>query len=309
MIRNLFRIALFFAASSGFAATITVNSLSDGSGCSLRNAILAANTNAVVGTCTAGEVYPPFVDSIVISVTGTYAPSSALPAITEPADITATLPNFVLDGTGAGATTTGLAMSAAGTVRGLVIQNFGGYGVDITASGVNLYGNRIGTDPTATSAASNCTGIGSSGAGVRILSTATNVNTIEVGGTTQADHNVISGNQCHGVLIDASGSGLLSATVQGNYIGTTFCGCDAIPNSGYGVVTQGAKAHVVIGSQFPFGTNCQGRCNVIASNVLGQIKISNGLGTSVENNVIGANANMSSGLPADTTSQTGDGIL
>lgn len=58
-----------FAAHAATAATITVNSLADpgdGTTCTLRQAIGAANTNAVVGTCTAGDdIGGP--DSIVFS--------------------------------------------------------------------------------------------------------------------------------------------------------------------------------------------------------------------------------------------------
>lgn len=46
-------VSTFLPAASLLATTITVNSLTDASGCSLRNAIVAANTNAASGGCTA----------------------------------------------------------------------------------------------------------------------------------------------------------------------------------------------------------------------------------------------------------------
>jgi hypothetical protein len=307
MTRHLLRLALCIATLSASAATITVDSLSDASGCSLRNAIIASNTGTATVGCTAGSPG----GAINITVSGTYSPTSALPAVTQFTDITATLGNFVLDGTSAGAASTGLTMNAGGTIRGLVIQNFGGSGIEVLSSTVNLYGNRIGTDAGGFNAAPNCTGVGNAGAGVRIAASTSNVNTINIGGAPAADHNVISGNQCHGISIVQSGAAFLGGlNVSGNYIGGNWCGCDAIPNSGYGIVTNASNTQhlsVFIGSQFGLGNSCTGACNVIASNVLGQIHVIDGVVSSVAN-VIGANANMTAGLPTDA-SPTGDGIL
>ena len=313
MIRKLLCFALLCAAASVHAATITVNSLSDATGCSLRNAIIAANTDTATVGCTAGEA-PPFIDAITISVSGTYSPTTPLPATTGYESITATLANFVLDGTSAGATTNGLTIGGMNvTVRGLVVQNFGGSGIEVVGtSGIVVAGNRVGTDPTGTTAAPNCTGVGMAGGGIHLLATTTQMSIVTIGGATAADRNVISGNQCSGLLVEADQAALLSATAEGNNIGTNYCGCDALPNAGYGVQVEGRQANFLLGTMDPFTTVCNGHCNVIASNALGQVLVHSNLsgqGTQIRHNVIGANANMTAGLPTDTSISTGDGIL
>jgi hypothetical protein len=313
MIRKLLGLALLITATSASAATITVDSLSDASGCSLRNAIVAANTNTATVGCAAGQVAPT-TDSIVISVAGTYSPTTALPATTEAVTITGTLPNFILSGTSAGATASGLTLNSGNTtVRGLVIQNFGGSGIEILGfQGIVVAGNRIGTDASATTAAPNCTGVGNAGGGIHLLATTSQIGLLTIGGSTAADRNVISGNQCSGILAEANQTALLAATAEGNYIGTNYCGCDSLPNTGYGVQVEGNKAVFNLGTMDTFTTVCNGHCNVIASNALGQVKVNNGLngtGTNVRHNVIGANANMTAGLPTDPMVSTGDGVL
>jgi CSLREA domain-containing protein len=80
-------------ATPAHASTIAVNSLSDGADpgkCTLREAIAAANTNAAVGACAAGSVFPE-VDTITINFSRfickqsgcTIILASPLPAITE----------------------------------------------------------------------------------------------------------------------------------------------------------------------------------------------------------------------------------
>ena len=84
--------ALLLAPVSARAATITVTSTADTAAndgvCTLREAIIAANTNtasgAAAGECATGA---PGLDTIVFAIPGagvqTIAPASALPAITE----------------------------------------------------------------------------------------------------------------------------------------------------------------------------------------------------------------------------------
>ena len=80
---------------------------------------------------------------VTVSSSGlTIRPSTPLPPITEPVTIDGTTqPGFAgtpiieLDGTGAGATANGLTLSASNIiVRGLVINRFGGDGIEITGS-------------------------------------------------------------------------------------------------------------------------------------------------------------------------------
>jgi hypothetical protein len=142
------------AASSARAATITVNSASDGfviilpghpQPCTLRDAITAANTNQVVGGCVKGDP-SPVVDTIMFNI-GAGTPSIklrfTLPAITEP---------VIIRGDSGGATRVELNGSEASwraaltggrahglflvtgdsTIRNLVINRFNGNGIVLT---------------------------------------------------------------------------------------------------------------------------------------------------------------------------------
>jgi CSLREA domain-containing protein len=68
-----------------YATAITVDTVSDAIAvdgkCSLREAIQAANTNAIVNECPAGVLG---LDTITITATGTITLSSILPAIADP---------------------------------------------------------------------------------------------------------------------------------------------------------------------------------------------------------------------------------
>jgi CSLREA domain-containing protein len=82
--------AMLIAPVVAQAATITVNTSADTSmgECTLRDAITAANNNAVTGACPAGQPSPT-VDLIDFSVPGgsTISLGSALPAISSDVDI------------------------------------------------------------------------------------------------------------------------------------------------------------------------------------------------------------------------------
>ncbi len=206
-------------------ATLTVNSAADpGDGfclaaeCTLREAIDAANT--VVG-----------LDTIAFNIPGpgphTISPGSALPTITDSVIIDGTSePDFAgtpiieLDGTNAGNDVDGLTITAGNsTVRGLVINRFGGDGIELSTLGWNVIeGNYIGTDTGGT------TDLGNSSNGVYIHKAPYNT----IGGTVAAARNVISGNRT-GVYIYGSGS--TENTVEGNYIGTDKNGTADLGNS------------------------------------------------------------------------------
>ena len=96
---------IMFAAPTAHAkpnATIVVNSLADTSGgvnCTLRDAILAANWNAVRGGCSAGA---PGADTITFGVTGTITLTGGLggPLANEPLTILGPTGGITLDGVG-----------------------------------------------------------------------------------------------------------------------------------------------------------------------------------------------------------------
>jgi parallel beta-helix repeat protein len=153
------------------------------------------------------------------------------------------------------------------------------YGICIygsTTRGNTISGNYIGIAADGTSARGNTSG------GVKIYGGALN-NT--VGGDTQGERNVISGNDGIGVVID--GSSTTGNTILGNYIGTDANGTDDRGNSGYGVyITNGAKSNTV-------GGDTPNERNVISGNDADGIRINNSdtMGNTVCGNYIGTAAN------------------
>jgi CSLREA domain-containing protein len=251
--------------------------------CSLREAINAANASAAT------------TDTIAFNITGagphTIAPGSALPTISDPLvidgytqsgasvntnpvgqAINATL-MIVVDGSGAGAVD-GLTITAAGcTVRGLVINQFGGHGIHVSGAGASgnlVEGNLIGTDVNGT------TDLGNIDDGVFIESGPSNT----VGGTTAASRNLISGNGLKG--IDISNSAASGNVVQGNYIGTDLSGTAAIANDEHGISIDGAPNNTI-------GGTAVGAGNVVSGNTLHGVEIIFGGATNntVQGNLIG----------------------
>lgn len=162
-------------------------------------------------------------------------PSSALPTITDAVIIAGhTQPGFTnapiieLDGSNAGVVN-GLTINGQGsTIRGLIINRFGGAGIRLNPdssglSGNLIQGNYIGTD------ASGTLDLGNGRSGVEIVESAGNT----IGGTTSLERNVISGNENVGVAI--YGGGADQNLVQGNYIGTDVTGGADLGNSFQGV--------------------------------------------------------------------------
>ena len=133
------------------------------------------------------------------------------------------------------------------TVKGLVIRDFDDAGVLITGSGAtgnSIEGNFIGTNRDGTTDRGNPIGV--------YVDSDSNT----VGGTEPAARNLISGNDFYGVLI--SGTGARENSVEGNYIGTTADGSEALGNSGFGVVIQGPENTI--------GGRASGAGNVISGN-------------------------------------------
>jgi CSLREA domain-containing protein len=187
------------------------------SGCTLREAIKAANTN-------------PGTDTINFNIPGagvkTITLVSALPFITDPVIIDGysqgiATPNTFLNGDNAvllielnGVNTIccadpGLNIGAGGsTVRGLVINRFQGPGIRLSTGNNIVAGNFIGTD------AAGAAALGNALDGITISSSSGNI----IGGTAPADRNIVSGNQDNGIQIGGNSS--TGNLVQGNLIGT-----------------------------------------------------------------------------------------
>src|SRR5262249_17248606 len=230
-------------------ATFQVLNTSDSGAGSLRQAILDANSSP--------NVAGPDVIAFFIQGSGvqTISPVSALPTITDPVIIDGTsqpgfagTPLIELDGTNAGGS--GLMIDAGGsTVKVLIINRFSGDGIVLENSGGDtIVGNYIGTDATGTLAQGNAFN------GIGVFS---DNNTI--GGTTNADRNVISGNgnmpasSRNGIEIHGSGN-----LVQGNFIGVDVTGAHALGNLRSGVV--------LFSSSNTVGGTVAGAANVLAAN-------------------------------------------
>jgi CSLREA domain-containing protein len=207
----------------------------DAAECTLREAILAANA-AGGGTITfaipgAGpfKLQPaaPLPELRgAITIDGYSQPGAAANTNPSPGPFNGVL-MIELDGSLAGGT--GLLIHGGATVlRGLAINHFSGYAVEIAAnptvaaSGDSIIaGNLIGVDPTGMTAAPN---------GGGIFSHVDRPAQVTVGGPNPADRNVIAGNLEDGVfaVYDA-------VVVQGNLVGVAADGQTLLGNGGRGV--------------------------------------------------------------------------
>lgn len=295
------------------AATITVTSTADAiavdGAVTLREAITSMNAAADANAdVTAGRVGAyGAADTIVFNIAGvapfTITPASALPTITVPVFVN----GYSQTGSSANTNAFGLADNAALTIvlngaagafdglvlqnhtgsviRGLVIQNFGGNGIQIagTGGGHTVAGCFIGTNAAGTAA-----GPGNGADGVIINGVAGN----SVGGVNPADRNIISANGQPNVFagVEIRASGATGNLVRGNYIGTTASGAAALGNStafGYGVIIfNGASTNTIGGAVVGAG-------NVISANG-GGVTVQGGVSTCTGNviagNLIGTNA-------------------
>ena len=292
-------------------ATITVNSTADNTTgsdgeCTLREAII--NANAIVdmsgGDCMAGT--NSGTDTIEFDLgAGPYiiTPGSTLPDITSPliidgesqlgtdcgADIPSRTLLVVLDGSGAGVSS-GLTLgpgSSGSTIRGLVINQWGGFGVLILTSNNTVECNFIGTDETGAIDLGNGFGVVVEGDSPSSGSTNT------IGGATAGAGNLISGNDGDGVVINASDDNV----VHGNFVGTDKDGTAALPNDDGGVVIanivgmeSGAKNSEASGVSSTgnfIGGAGPGEGNVISGNTGNGVLIVDGDGNFVQGNNIG----------------------
>ena len=236
-------------------STFTVNSTNDvddgncdTTHCSLREAINAANfatsSDAIAFNITTTD--PGYVAS---TTSWRIRPTSSLPTITDPvvidgytqpgaspntspygAAINAIL-KTELDGTNAGSGASGFTITGGGSiVRGLVINQFGDRGIEITTNGGNVVeGNFIGTDINGTAQRGNIFD------GIRMFDSANNI----VGGLQNSERNIISGNYSAGIRIVGSGS--TGNSVKGNFIGTDRSGTVALARIHRGTRMDGVR--------------------------------------------------------------------
>ncbi len=288
----------FFGSTSAVLDQVVVNpfivtNTNDSGIGSLRQAILNADQEA-------GHTI-----SFAIPGAGvhTIAPTSALPTITDPVTIDGytqgakqnSLANgdnavllIELNGASAPAGSNGLSINAWGsTVEGLVINRFGGAGIAITGSGASnnaVLGNFIGTNAAGTAALGNGTGV--------LIDNGASNNTI--GGPTDNDRNVISGNggASQGVGVYLDGTTTQSNSIIGNFIGTKAAGTAGISASSAGVLINNSPDNTI------GGTTAADRNIISGNSVVGvYIALAGATGNAVQNNYIGTDVHGLAGIP------------
>jgi hypothetical protein len=294
-------IVLALLAPAGLnAATFTVTNANDAGGGSLRQAILDAN--AAAGA-----------DTIAFNIAGSgpheIHPLSSLPGVSGPVLIDGyTQPGssdnsgsigsnaqirIVLVGPG-NSSVHALALlvgSAGSTVRGLVINRFGGSQINALGDDCVITGNYIGTDPTGSVAYPSAPGtrLGLSITGDRC----------RIGGPAPADRNVVSGNSHVGIYVGGS-----DVVVQGNLVGTDRVGANALGNSCGISIGVGVGADPTVGAHIGgVNSGVSAPRNVISGNTRCGIEIVSGLGHVIEGNFIGLAA-----FPIATIPNAGPGI-
>lgn len=262
------------AAVSDIGTTFVVSTTADSGAGSLRDAITQANLHPGADTIRFDIAAP------LVNGAHTITPRSALPAITDPVWLDASRepdalalgrPVVELVGSDAGGASAGLVLadgSDGSLVRGLVINQFGGAGVQVQAGadGQTLAGLRIGTDVTGLLALGNGgNAIDITGAGQHLI-----------GGPTPADRNLLSGNNA-GVVITGTGTSASGTRIEGNTIGLDVRGESALGNRTVGVYLDAPGATV------------QG--NLISGNGYeGVFMLAGAGGATVQGNLIGSDA-------------------
>ena len=245
--------------------------------CTLRAAIEEVNAGAGgdtinfgiagtgVHTLTPASAYPTIVQSVIID--GYSQPGSAANTAPSPQPFNGTL-TIEIDGTSAG-NSRGFRVGASNvTIKGLVINRFTRYGIEINDSNVKIEGNYIGTDPTGLIDRGNTlSGINDNSSGTGDV----------VGGTTAAARNIISGNQEFSIGV---GGNLL---VQGNYLGLDATGTGVLANTGGGPATN----LYIAGAGNTIGGSTVSERNVLAGSGTGILIFFNANNNKVQGNYIG----------------------
>ena len=250
---------------------------------SFRQAILEANA-------TSGF------DTIVFQIPGpgpyTITLLSTLPPISDAVVIDGTTqPGFInkpiieLNGNGL-ANVDGFRLTAGNsTIRGLVINRFGGAGIHLQAPGGTnfIQGNFIGTDISGTVNQGNGQSAIRSG-GIWIDSSSGNW----IGGTDPTNRNVISCNGGSGVSIQSCARN----TIQGNFLGTSVSGVAALGNSTNGVTIYNASGNLVGGTSV-------GARNIVSGNGTSGIYLYGAASTGnlIQGNYVGTDTNGTLAIP------------
>lgn len=296
----------YSASYSDGTATITVNSTADNEDndgeCTLREAITASNDDTESGDADGECIAGAGTDTIEFDIAGsgvhTIQPGSALPAITDSGltingySQTGAIENAAdydlacfegtikieIEGTNAGNDKKGIQIDANDvTVRGLAINRFGGSDGDgilvSSGSGATIAGNILGLDTD---------GLVDQGNGDGGIDTYNGADGITIGGSSEADRNLISGNDGYGGIKIINDAGTNS--IKGNCIGTDATGDAAVPNASDGINYYNSDATNTIGGTSP------GDKNVISGNGGEGINVGdNTVIDVIEGNYIGTN--------------------
>ena len=248
---------------------------------SLRQAMINSNTDGMPSQIVFNI---PVSDPAFNGSTFTIKPASLLPILTAgdaeidgssqtafTGDTNPLGPEIVINGAMAPVSTRGIVIqSGNNTVKSLCINGFAGPGgtavqlLGFPADHNTVVGCYIGTDATGTALVAN------GGPGIQII---VGSDSNQIGGTNEADRNIISGNrggiQNSGVLLPtASTAG--SNVIQGNYIGVDRTGTIAIPNLANGISIGGTVDNIIGGTAPGAGNVCSGN-TANGINLVGQI--------------------------------------
>ena len=234
-----------YTTDASHATASGVNCATNSTTCTLRQAILDANSNAGASIisfnlpCGSLLSLASQLPSIATNVTIDGYTNPGGSQNTDPNGFNATLCIYL---NGQGTVTNGLTTSGSGrlTVRGLAIGNFSGSGIRLgVGSGHLIAGNQIGN------------AFGANGTGVTITGTSS-LATVGYSDDT-ASANLISGNTNYGVYIDgATGKN----TVAGNLIGLNAGGFpSAATQNGYGVVIYNSPSNRLISNTISGNVN------------------------------------------------------
>lgn len=259
-----------------------------GGACTLRAAIQEAN--AAAG--------PDAIHFAIGSGLQTITVGSTLPAVSERATIDGTTqPGFagspIVVVNGGGSAGPGLLITGGDTtVRGLVVGNFKGHGIELRTGGGNvLEGNYVGMGASGTSTLAN------TGHGVVVANSPNN----RIGGPSAAQRNLISKNMAKGngggIVLEGAGGNV----IQGNFIGTDITGMVEHPNEARGIAIIGSSNNLI-------GGPGAGAGNLIAGNRATGVRMLGGSSNNVvQGNLIGVNRALTGVIPNDRGVQIRDG--